>query len=98
MQIYDWDDILTDEDYEAMLGRPFGLGTRARDGDGFEVYEDARRHWTILTGEKEAARWVEVQVQRRVDQYFSRLEGDVLDPLRSPSAAQPPPTELDEPE
>ena len=75
MQIYDWDDVLTDKDYEAMLGRPFGLGTRARDLDGFEIYEDPRRYWTILTGE-EAARWVEVQIERRIEEYFEHQQDD----------------------
>ena len=97
MLTYNIDDVFTEELAEQLKGRPFGFGSRARDIDGFEIYEDPRRHWTILTGE-EAARWVEIQVQRRVDDYFSQLDGDVLDPLRSPSAEQSLPTETDEPE
>ena len=70
LETYNIDDVFTEELVEQLKGRPFGFGSRARDIDGFEIYEDPRRYWTILTGEEEAARWVEVQIEREVDAYF----------------------------
>lgn len=75
LETYNIDDVFTEELVEQLKGRPFGLGSRARDLDGFEIYEDPLRHWTILTSE-EAARWVEVQIERRVEEHFEHLQDD----------------------
>ena len=56
LETYHIDDVFTEELTAQLKGRPFGLGIRARDIDGFEIYEDPRRYWTILTGEEAARR------------------------------------------
>lgn len=45
--------------HDPLLRPPFshGPGIRYTDEDGFEVYQDTRRYWTLLSHEKETEAW-----------------------------------------